>query len=338
MELYSIGDIATLRFEYLSTAGVLTTPATVALTITKPDGTVISKTKADMTFATAGVGTYDQAIDMNGVWTYRSVSTSPHDDRSGHLVVGMSVRPGPCEEWILPTDIFDCAPCSTIDSAARDMALAARAATAATEFLYYATARRFPGLCESRVRPCGTCRCGSHAWPRTCGCPEPPSIRLPGPVRGIIGVLVDGVAVARTAYRVDNLSLLVRLDDEAWPSCQDLAAATTELNTFEVHYLRGTAPPEMGEIAANDLGCEMYRGMKGEDCRLPQKVVNVVRQGVSMQFVKPAEIGLTEKGELKTGIASVDLFVATFGMGGARRRRGSISSADIGPSVRRVGT
>lgn len=259
---------------------------------------------------------------------------------------------GPCAAWISADDVFDCAPCSSIDVGLRDAALAARVADAASELLYHASGRQFPGVCSMVVRPCRTSWCSPHvaddgtlqvggcgcAPASHCGCPEPSSIVLPGPIIAVGEVKIDGVVLAASNYRVDEWKWLVRLDDEAWPTCQDLAAPTTDDNTFQVTYTRGTTPPESGVLAATDLACELYRGCKGEDCRIPQRVTNVVRQGVSMQFVSPAEIGVDKYGNFRTGLRTVDTFLAAFGRGGSRRRRGAIASPDIGPSVRRTAT
>lgn len=357
------GNSITLEATYRDQDGNLATPTNPRISILDPFGatvvanaipTEVSTGRYEYVYAVAGDATLGA---WEADWT-GSINGAPVDASEGFTVIAagsVSVDPtggpqaGPCAPWITADDVFDCAPCSNIANGSRDAAMAARAADAASELLYEATGRRWPGVCTVTVRPCrtsscwhggayaGGCGCGASS-PLSCGCGGLSEIRLPGPVISIDEVLVDGDVIASGGYRVDNWSNLVRLGGESWPSCQDLSLAATEDRTFQVTYRRGRTPPELGLFAATDLACEMYRGAKGEDCRLPQKVTNVVRQGVSMQFVKPAEIGLTKDGEIKTGIANVDLFIAAFGRGGARRRRGSVASPDIGPSVRRVGT
>mgnify|MGYP001569968968 CR=1 FL=1 len=352
---YDLNEIAVLRLEYMDAVGAVD-PATIVMTVTRPDGTTFTVNKAGMTSnPVLGTFTYNLSLTQVGIWRYEAVSTNPNVTQGELLVVGASLGVGLCDNWILPSEVFGCAPCSSIVTANQDELIAARAATATSEMLFVLTGRQFPGLCDVTIRPCrssscwsvprttgywpvGECTCGASSWD-ACGCGGLSQIRLPGRVRGVIEVRVDGAVIPAADYRVDDWKWLVRLDDLSWPSCQDLSAdPLTEVDTFQVRYVRGTPPPESGVLAAQRYACELYRGLTGEECRIPQKVTNIVRQGVSMQFIKPAEIGVTANGEVKTGIAEVDMFLATFGRGGRRRRRGSIASPDVGPLARRVGT
>lgn len=254
---------------------------------------------------------------------------------------------GPCEAWIDADAVFDCTPCADIELP--DNTLAALAANAASELLYYWSGRRFPGICDATVRPCrtspcwgtqvleggtildtGSCGCGAASRP-SCGCPEPSWVRLPGRVVEVSEVLVDGAVVDPGVYRVDEHRRLVRTDGGTWPTCQDIGAATTEANTFQITYTRGSAPPNSGVLAAKALACQLYKGCSGGDCAIPAKVTNVVRQGVSMQFVRPQEVGLKD-GLVVTGLEAVSLFLAAF----PARRRASIASPDVGATVLNV--
>lgn len=118
----------------------------------------------------------------------------------------------------------------------------------ASWLLYQLTARMFPGVCESSVRPCqGTCGCwgmgdfttglngpwlwgywgglygGGWFWRsnedgRPCGCSAESRVKLSGYVREILEVLIGGVPLPATDpvsgapnYRLDRNKWLVRL-------------------------------------------------------------------------------------------------------------------------------
>lgn len=70
---YDVGDLVRLTATFSNAAGVLASPTTVTLTVTKPDGTAASGTTPSNT----GTGTYrhDLAVDQGGIWRYRWVST-----------------------------------------------------------------------------------------------------------------------------------------------------------------------------------------------------------------------------------------------------------------------
>lgn len=267
----------------------------------------------------------------------------------------MTVRTGPCDDWIDAADLFDCGPCAAIGLADQDGALAARMVTVASEVLFHLSGRRFPGACSDTVRPCrrvveyptqpgweswgsarwGVCACQAPLPHRSCGCPTLDEVYLGhAPITGITSVYVDGVLLDPSTYRVDDDRYLVRIDGEGWPCCQDLTAdPTADPNTFQVVYDYGIAPPQSGVEAARVLACELYQGCTGGDCRLPQRVTSVTRQGVTMVMLDPFDF--LENG--KVGIYAVDLFLRTYNPHG-RRRSAFVASPDVGVPVRRVGT
>lgn len=336
-EALTVGAVPTLHALFTNQNGDAADPAAIALTITKPDGTQIVKAIGDLTHPSTGHYEYDQVVDQAGVWIYEFAGSGNGVDatQSEYLIVGdASTHVGPCDDWIMPDDIFDCGPCSTIVEADRDHALAATMATAASEFYWQHSGRQFSGLCDVTVRPCCT-----HQWcdrPR-CGCPDVQMLRLPGPVRGIIEVREDGNVLAASSYRIEQSKWLVRLDDQAWRACQDQTAdPATDTNTLQIRYIKGTPPPTLGVAAASELACELYRGCApGGDCAIPSKVVNIARQGVSMQLVTPEQIGIRADGRVSTGLKVGALFLATF-PGNRGRSRPGIGSPDVMPSMRRV--
>lgn len=134
---------------------------------------------------------------------------------------------------------------------------------------------------------CNTACCGN----REC------ALVLQGPVSGVEDVLVDGEVVSPSAYRVDvsrGVYLLVRVDGECWPICQNLTADVTEPGTFEVTYDLGTPVPPALQIATGLLACEYAKSLTGGACALPARMTQLTRQGVSVEVAPPdPENGMT---------------------------------------------
>lgn len=161
-----------------------------------------------------------------------------------------------------------------------------------------------------------------------CGCTEPVSIRLPGPIHQVNEVLVDGNVVDAADYRVDNGKRLVRQDGDGWPVCNDVGKPPTEPGTWQVTYLQGVPVPEGGQVAAGVLACEMAKALAlSPDCRLPQRVQTITREGVTVGVLDPFD-GI---GEGRTGIWLVDSWVASITHAPARS---TIHSPDRRPARR----
>lgn len=217
--------------------------------------------------------------------------------------------------WATITDLPS--PC---DQAASDPDLVTIDLLVASEVLYHLTKRRWPGVGESTVRPCGRgCRApGLHR----CGCGWVDEVLLPnGPVVEVVEVLVDGVEVDPGEYRIDDGNKLVGLEKldgtlRTWPVCQRLARPTTEEGTFSVTYAHGAAPTTSGQRMAGVLACQIGlsrdpQALKDGRCRLPKRVTTVSRQGVTAAVVDP----LTLFRDGQTGLAEVDLWVGAVNYG-----------------------
>lgn len=146
-----------------------------------------------------------------------------------------------------------------------------------------------------------TCGCGP-----SCSCGELCQVYLNGPVAGIESVQIDGVNLEPESYRLDAPTWLVREDGECWPFCQDLGAELGEEGTFGVTYLQGIQP-EAGAIAAvSALTYELVRACIPDcDCKLPQRVTQIARQGVAAQFIDKQ--AFFDNG--RTGLYVVDLWL-----------------------------
>lgn len=214
----------------------------------------------------------------------------------------------------------------------------------ASDTLYELTGRRWPGLCETTVRPQSGVAAAGRTWPgngydvgvlargvwscscnrstRT-GCSSVPELKLADRVVEIIEVKVDGEVVPADEYRLDDHRYLVGLrrpdgSERTWPCCQRDDLADTEVDTFSVTFVRGGLPPVGGTIAAASLACEFARaaGLLEGTCRLPKRVTSIVRQNVTVAVLDP----LTLFQEGRTGLPEVDLWLESVRQGPARRR------------------
>lgn len=232
--------------------------------------------------------------------------------------------------------------CSSLDSL--DAEAVAAFERMASEMLWNWTDRIF-GSCEVVARPCRTGCSSATRWMNTfwgrgpypwgatagswvplsiggewlgmgcgcgasCSCVEegPSALRLPGPIASVTSVLIDGVLVPPSEYRVLNNRLLARVDGKPWPSCQDLLAPSSEVGTFEVTYVRGVAVPKGGQVAAGILACELAKAACGDaDCQLPQRIQTVTRQGLTVGIVDAFQ-GLNDA---RTGIWLIDSWTSS---------------------------
>lgn len=244
-----------------------------------------------------------------------------------------------CTAWASDTDF--CATCNDYDTTF-DPDLIDTMLNVSSDILFELSGRRFAGSCQDTVRPCA-CSCGS-GWRCGCGCRMPSSVTLGAyPITSIVEVLVDGQVVDPGRYRVDDWKYLVRLRDAdgkwaAWPCSQDLTRPTTDEDTWQVTFTYGTPPPAAGVRAAAALACELLLACQpdGSDgaaaCRLPKRVQQITRQGVSMVLLDPFEF----LREGHTGVYEVDLFLNTYNPH-RLKRASTVISPDM-PRVVRAGT
>lgn len=208
-----------------------------------------------------------------------------------------------------------------------------RAAALATGHMWAATGRRY-GLCEITVQPCnprsapplyqtwpvdsfgggGGDGDGAYllpmieggTWYNRCGagcsCRARCEVPIPGPTTTahITQVTVAGETVAPGAYQVHDGHLLVRVDGQCWPTCVDYNRQDPP--DFTVTYTRGEPVPADVQAATEMLACEYARACTGGECRLPQRLSRLSRQGVEVTVAE-----FTEWGDLvRTGISEVD--------------------------------
>jgi hypothetical protein len=262
--------------------------------------------------------------------------------------------PIPCAwDVVIPTEI--CSDWEDHPQATRDSAL-----WLASTYLWAATGRQY-GPCPITVRPsqgrgaevlyqdyavmpgvsglgvpggpflfggrwfnagCASACCGNSAC----------AIVLRGPVASVDEVMVGGEVVPASAYRVDvsgGAWLLVRVDGECWPACQNFTAEEGEEGSFSVTYGYGRDVPEALAIATAQLACEYAKLLTGGDCKLPAKMTRLSRQGVEVELESPAESGD------RTGIGQVDMVVAALNPG-KRKSPPLLLSPDLPESCDRM--
>lgn len=237
--------------------------------------------------------------------------------------------------------------------------------TAAMEYgaltVWAATGRRF-GLCERTVRPCGrswppwgmsnagyfwsygtwqpyvfngvwrNCAgCGDSGF-GCCTCEPRCQVWLPGPVYSIpaTGITVGADIIPIDSWRVDDSQWLVRTDGDCWPECQDYNSDSGD-SFFQVTYMKGQPVPSVLLRAAGELACEWARACAGADCRLPQRVTSISRQGVSVSMT---DIDVLLRDGL-TGIPTVDQVILRFNPYRLPNKM-TISSPDFPPVTRTV--
>lgn len=132
------------------------------------------------------------------------------------------------------------------------------------------------------------------------------AIDLPGPVGAITEVLIDQVALAPEAYRVEDGRWLIRLDGGSWP--------TESGDNFVITYLNSYPVDAMGAHAAGIMAYEWFKlitKVKG-GCRLPSNATNVARQGITIEVAT----GMFPEGV--TGMPEIDAYLMLFNPFGLR--------------------
>lgn len=266
-----------------------------------------------------------------------------------------------CSAWVTGDEVLDC--CQAAEETVGTFgSLLDEAALVASELLFDLSGRRWAGACLLEdVRPChGDCDCGFQVLPRghvvdpygvygwstscsgrSCWCHDLSRVKLAGYVpdtTSIVEVLIDGVIVDPSEYRVDEHKWLTRKNGGHWPSCARADLDSTEVGTFSISYEYGRPVPFAGINAAKQLACQVFLqcsdGGDGGDCDLPAGAARITRQGITIErafFQRNAD------GVWATGLTAVDYFLNAVNPNGIPRRALFISPGSRGRYARPVG-
>lgn len=158
---------------------------------------------------------------------------------------------------------------------------------------------------EELVYPlyCGRCRaCG-------CSCGRLTSLWVSYPLVSVEKIMVGGVELDRSAYRLEGTHRIVRTDGGVWPSWQDTSVDVDNESSWGIQAVVGHPVPTGGRIAAGVLACELAKAAcDDKSCRLPKRISSITRQGVAMTMLDDFE-GLDEG---RTGIWLIDSWITSF--------------------------
>lgn len=265
---------------------------------------------------------------------------------------------GPCTPWVDGESIAAQCGVTMTGSDSHDFDVAA---VVASMLLYEFSGEQYSGQCSHTVAPCGSDGACGWTWAEVlapsagvswsfgplgwgwwfddsspaCGCRHVPRVLLANyPVVRIDNVSIDGATVDPTTYELREYRYLDRLTSvgealNVWPSCQNRRRPMGEPGTWSVTYTSGVEPPLPGVLAAQELGCEIYRALQGAECKLPNGATQLVRQGITMTRTLFTQ-WKNNKGEWATGMLMVDAFLSAYNPSG-QRTRSSVWSPDLVP-------
>lgn len=361
-------DPTTVTYNILGPDGVLTT-------YTFPGDAEISNTAVGnylLSLAPPAIpGDYNYDVEATGaVVASRAGNFTVLADVSSWQELDWAVV-GPCTPWADSQDVWDSCgqPMVTMGEGSSETECAVdmtQYAFAASQLLYELSGHLFSGACERTVRPCGTPTCGFQVlsrghvvggwnglqWgdDRPCGCQPLSRVLLSGyPVREVTEVKLDGVVLPKTNnWRLDERRWLTRVADidgnaQVWPGCQRLDLDDTEVGTWSVTYRYGQDPPLIGQMAAAQLGCDLYRAIGGGTCALPMGTTRISRQGIVIEKLAFATWAFNQHTTgsqppgWHTGMPLVDAFLGAYARTGPLRRPTVFTAKSVMRYARSVG-
>lgn len=245
---------------------------------------------------------------------------------------------GPCS----PLDDWQPIWCEQLSPAA--MAVTGDAIQMAADVLWVLSGQRF-GLCTVTLRPCredcsndwlgwndwwpgvgSGIRSSTGGGPRpwwyngvwynicggctgSCSCTMIDTAYLPAPTRQVLEVKMDGEVMDPSLYRVDENRMLVRLDGQLWPMCQNMGAPDDRPGTWSVTITVGEDVPLLARRAVGQLAGELAKDCAGEACMLPYEITSLSRQGVNLSFGSPNEV---DPVVAQLNLQWVSLFINTY--------------------------
>lgn len=195
-----------------------------------------------------------------------------------------------------------------------------------------------PYMVDGEMRNASLCGCATdcHCGSELC------EIELPGPIRDIVEVNIDGVVLDSAVYFSYDARFLVLRPEVAdvhpelgitcWPMCQDLSRPRGLQNTFTVSYSTGIAVPFMAQLAMSEIMNHLAQQC-GDGCGCGvgsrQNLSRLSRQGVDLEFADPQEV-FTDG---RIGLPISDLFVQTYNPGNLPRQMRVLSPDKRRPRI-----
>lgn len=315
MQQLDVGEPIPIRTQWWDDDGAAVEPNAIAVTITTPTGATITRSKAQMAgsssltpASTLDVWSFDVVADAEGLWLIHAVATIGVEQsvQDSSVIVGENGAPGqvPCQPWCTWDEVEACGSVTPepTNEIAKELWI-----DQASEIMFNLTARRYPGVCVVTRSLCYAC---AHCRPLVCSCDPYPGIDLGGryPVWGVYSVIVDGTPLDATSYAIRGRRWLVRTDGQVWPSGWN----AIDPNAWRVQYAVGELPTTAARLAAARLALEIAKRCSGDaSCKLPQRVTNVVREGVTFTVLDSMKM----IAEGRTGLDLVDLWIASDNIG-----------------------
>jgi hypothetical protein len=97
------------------------------------------------------------------------------------------------------------------------------------------------------------------------------------PVRAVTAVSISGTALDPADWRAEGDRIY--LTDGCWPRVEEC-----DPSPVTATWTCGLDPPPGADLAMGELACELAKGWTTGSCRLPSRVTNITRQGVSMDL------------------------------------------------------
>lgn len=205
----------------------------------------------------------------------------------------------------------------------------------ATFVLYKLTAEKYPGISRTTESYVAESRGSSHADPVSTGALHniqrigvPTSIQYPQrlylrgtPAHEVFSVHYGETLLDDSEYILFNKRFLKLSNGAIWNYACDQRGIT-------VDYSYGMLPPQAGILAATTLANEllilMGEGSDMNQCRIPERVRSVSREGISFDMIDPQEF----MDDGRTGIWEIDLFIRTANPSRAKKQPRLLSASD----------
>ena len=205
----------------------------------------------------------------------------------------------------------------------------------ATFVLYKLTAEKYPGISRTTESYVAESRGSSHADPVSTEALQniqrigvPTSIQYPKrlylrgtPAHEVFSVHYGKTPLDTSEYILFNKRFLKLSNGAIWNYACDQRGITVE-------YSYGMLPPQAGILAATTLANEllilMGEGSDMNQCRIPERVRSVSREGISFDMIDPQEF----MDDGRTGIWEIDLFIRTANPSRAKKQPRLLSASD----------